>query len=73
MKLSIVIPVFNEVGTIEEIILRVQPVPFEKEIIVVDDYSTDCTVHLLRKIDMIQENIKVYYHDRNPGIEPLWF
>ncbi|MCX5856674.1 MAG: glycosyltransferase family 2 protein [Deltaproteobacteria bacterium] len=67
MKLSIVIPVFNEVGTIEEIILRVQSVPFEKEIIVVDDFSTDGTVHLLRKIDAIQENVKVYYHDRNQG------
>jgi glycosyltransferase involved in cell wall biosynthesis len=67
MKLSIVIPVFNEVGTIEEIILRVQSVPFEKEIIVVDDFSTDGTVHLLRKINSIQENVKVYYHDRNQG------
>jgi glycosyltransferase involved in cell wall biosynthesis len=67
MKLSIVIPVFNEIGTIEEIILRVQSVPFEKEIIVVDDFSTDGTVHLLRKIDAIQENVKVYYHDRNQG------
>ena len=67
MKLSIVIPVFNEVGTVDEIIRRVQSAPFEKEIIVVDDCSTDGTVHLLRKIDAIQENVKVYYHDRNRG------
>lgn len=67
MKLSIVIPVFNEVGTVDEIIRRVQSAPFEKEIIVVDDCSTDGTVQLLRKIDAIQENIKVYYHDRNRG------
>jgi glycosyltransferase involved in cell wall biosynthesis len=67
MKLSIVIPVFNEVGTIEEIIHRVQAVPFDKEIIVVDDYSTDGTVHLLRKIVAIHKNVKVFYHDRNQG------
>lgn len=67
MKLSIVIPVFNEVGTVNEIIRRVQAAPFEKEIIVVDDCSTDGTVQLLRKIDAIQDNVKVYYHDRNRG------
>lgn len=67
MKLSIVIPVFNEVGTVDEIIRRVKAAPFEKEIIVVDDCSTDGTVQLLRKIDAIQDNVKVYYHDRNRG------
>jgi glycosyltransferase involved in cell wall biosynthesis len=67
MKLSIVIPVFNEVSTIEEVIHRVQSVPFEKEIIIVDDYSTDGTVNLLRKFDANQENVKVYYHGRNQG------
>jgi len=67
MKLSIVIPVFNEVATIEEIIQRVQSVPFDKEIIVVDDCSTDGTVQLLRKIITIHKNVKVYYHDRNQG------
>ena len=67
MKLSIVIPVFNEVGTIEEIIRRVQSFPFNKEIIVVDDYSTDGTVHLLWKFDTIHNNVNVFYHDRNQG------
>jgi glycosyltransferase involved in cell wall biosynthesis len=67
MKLSVVMPVFNEVRTIEEIVARVQSAPFEKEIIVVDDYSTDGTVDLLRKINTQSENIKVLYHDRNRG------
>jgi glycosyltransferase involved in cell wall biosynthesis len=67
MKISVVIPVFNEVRTIEEVILRVQSVPLEKEIIVIDDYSTDGTVRLLEKIDDIHDNVKVCYHDRNRG------
>ncbi|MBA4396768.1 MAG: glycosyl transferase [Syntrophus sp. (in: bacteria)] len=67
MKISIVIPVFNEVRTVEEIILRVQSVPYEKEIIIVDDYSTDGTLHLLKKIDSAHDNVKVYYHERNRG------
>ena len=67
MKISVVIPVFNEVRTVEEVILRVQSVPLEKEIIVIDDCSTDGTVHLLEKIDYIHDNVKVCYHDRNRG------
>ena len=39
MKISVVIPVYNEVGTIKEIVSRVQAVDLEKEIIIVDDRS----------------------------------
>ena len=46
-KLSVVIPVFNERGTIEEILRRVQAVELDKEIIVVDDGSTDGTRQVL--------------------------
>ena len=67
MKLSVVMPVFNEVQTIEEILARVQAAPFEKEIVVVDDYSTDGTVDLLRRIAAQSENIRAFYHDRNRG------
>jgi glycosyltransferase involved in cell wall biosynthesis len=67
MKLSVVMPVFNEVQTIEEILARVQAAPFDKEIVVVDDYSTDGTVDLLKKIGGETENIRVFYHDRNRG------
>ncbi|MBZ5670982.1 MAG: glycosyltransferase family 2 protein [Acidobacteriia bacterium] len=42
-KISVVIPVFNEMATIEEILLRVQAVELEKEIVIVDDGSTDGT------------------------------
>ncbi len=67
MKLSVVMPVFNEVRTIEEIVARVQSAPFEKEIVIIDDCSTDGTVDLLGKIVDQSENIKVLYHDRNRG------
>jgi glycosyltransferase involved in cell wall biosynthesis len=67
MKLSVVIPVFNEVRTLEEIIARVQSVSYDKEIVIIDDYSTDGTVDLLRKIEAKSGNVKVLYHDRNRG------
>jgi dolichol-phosphate mannosyltransferase len=53
MKLSIIIPVFNERGTIEEVMRRATNAPsldYEKEIIVVDDKSTDGTKELLEKL-----------------------
>jgi glycosyltransferase involved in cell wall biosynthesis len=49
MKLSLIIPVYNEAKTILEIIRRVKETPFEKEIIVVDDGSTDGTADLLEE------------------------
>ena len=67
MKLSVVIPVYNEVGTIKEIVSRVQAVDLEKEIIIVDDGSTDGTRELLPEITLSHENIRVLYHDRNQG------
>jgi len=62
-----VIPVYNEVGTIKEIVSRVQAVDLEKEIIIVDDGSTDGTRELLQEITLSHENIRVLYHDRNQG------
>lgn len=50
MKLSVIIPVFNELPTIEEIVSRVKAAPIDdKEIILVDDFSTDGTRELLEK------------------------
>lgn len=69
MKLSIIIPVYNEKKTIEEIIRRVKSVKLslgvKKEIIVVDDYSTDGTREILKKIT--QPGIKIFYHQKNQG------
>lgn len=61
------IPVYNEVGTIKEIVSRVQAVELEKEIIIVDDYSTDGTREHLREVNQVHENLKVLYHDHNQG------
>ena len=67
MQVSVVIPVYNEVSTIREIVARVQAVDLDKEIIIVDDGSTDGTREQLQKITLSQENIRVLYHDRNQG------
>jgi glycosyltransferase involved in cell wall biosynthesis len=63
----VVIPVYNEVGTIKEIVSRVQAVDLEKEIIIVDDGSTDGTPELLQEITLSHENVRVLYHDLNQG------
>jgi len=65
-KLSIVIPVYNEVGTIEEILNRVGAVLQEKEIIVVDDGSTDGTAQWLRKMPQ-KDHVTVLFHTKNMG------
>ena len=67
MRLSVVIPVYNEVETIKEIISRVQAVDLEKEVIIVDDGSTDGTREQLQEISRAQKNVRVFYHDRNQG------
>ena len=61
MKLSVVIPVYNEVETIKEIVSRVQAVDLEKEIIIVDDGSTDGTRELLQEISLAQKNVRVFF------------
>ena len=50
MKLSVIIPVFNEAETINEIVERVRKVPLEKEILLVDDSSTDGSGEILAKL-----------------------
>lgn len=67
MRVSVVIPVFNEVGTIEEIVGRVHAVDLQKEIVIVDDGSTDGTREQLQEIALSHENVKVLYHDQNQG------
>jgi glycosyltransferase involved in cell wall biosynthesis len=67
VKLSIVIPVYNELSTIEEIIQRVREAPVaDKEIIVIDDYSTDGTRELLKE-RLHQQVDKVVYQPQNFG------
>ena len=67
MKLSIVIPVYNEKDTLEEIFRLVQLTPYNKEIIAVDDASTDGSRDILRRLAGEYEDVRVFYHDRNQG------
>ena len=65
MKISVVIPVYNERNTITEIVKRVQEVDLEKEIIIVDDNSSDGTWEILK--GMTGDNLKIIFHDKNQG------
>lgn len=81
MKLSVLIPAYNEKNTISEIIRRVSEVELEKEIIIVDDFSTDGTRDFL--LELVQNgglipardghslvkipNLKVVFHEKNQG------
>jgi len=67
MKLSIVIPVYNEVNTVSELVDRVQAVAVDKELVMVDDFSTDGTRDVLKRLESEQPNIQVRFHDQNYG------
>jgi len=64
LKLTVIIPVFNEASTILKVLERVKKVPIEKEVIVVDDASTDGTRENLEKRG---EEIKLFFHETNQG------
>ncbi|MFC2028614.1 glycosyltransferase family 2 protein [Chloroflexota bacterium] len=66
MKLSIIIPVFNEVKTIREIINRVKKTGLAHQILVIDDGSTDGTVEILREISS-KNKIQLVEHEKNCG------
>jgi glycosyltransferase involved in cell wall biosynthesis len=61
--ISVIVPVYNESETIEELIGRLRDAPFEKEIIIVDDFSTDGTRETLKH----EKGIVYLQHDRNMG------
>lgn len=68
MKISIIIPVFNEIKTIKELLAKVDAVHFdnvEKEIVIVDDCSTDGTADFLRGIR--KTGYKTAFNDKNSG------
>jgi len=65
--LSVVIPVYNERATINEIIRRVEAVEIDKEIVVVDDCSTDGTREVLKSQIEGRPGVRVLYQERNQG------
>ena len=67
MKLSILIPCFNECNTIDKILSRVEACAYQpKEIIIVDDCSTDGTRDILSK-RLPRASEKIIFHDKNQG------
>src|SRR4030043_481055 len=66
MKFSIIIPVYNEVKTIQEIIRRVQATGLVDEILAVDDGSIDGSREVLEKLSK-DGQVKVIFHDHNQG------
>lgn len=66
-KISILIPIFNEVNTLKAILEKIEETSFcglNKEIILIDDFSTDGTREILSEL---QDKYKVFYHDKNTG------
>lgn len=66
-KVSIIVPVFNEIKTLDTILEKIENAPFcglEKEIILIDDMSTDGTREHLKDFE---NKYKVFYHDKNQG------
>lgn len=73
MNLSVIIPVYNEKETIEEIIRQVKLVALDKEIIIIDDASTDGTKKILKTMEKKlntndeRNKIKIIYRERRQG------
>ncbi len=65
-KISIIIPVYNEVKTIGEVIKRIEAINIDKEIIAVDDGSTDGSLDILNDIAS-EGRIKLIKHNKNSG------
>jgi len=63
MLLSVIVPAYNEIEFIDEILRKVKETPYEKEIIVVDDCSTDGTREYLGN----QEGIITIFQEKNQG------
>lgn len=69
-KLSILIPVYNEKQTILQVldtVSKAQASGLEKELIIVDDGSTDGTREILCQLDAAKYNASIYFHERNEG------
>lgn len=65
MKLSIIIPVYNEAKTLLRILSKVKAVDINKEIVIVNDGSTDDTYNILKNVK--DGNIKIVHHEINQG------
>jgi glycosyltransferase involved in cell wall biosynthesis len=67
MKLSVVMPVYNEQATLREVVARVLAVPFEVELICVDDGSRDGSREILAQLQIDHPQIRVMLQPKNMG------
>jgi glycosyltransferase involved in cell wall biosynthesis len=67
MTLSIVMPVYNECNTIEEILKRVESTDLVDEIVIIDDGSIDGTRDILQKIQTAHPKVQLILHEKNKG------
>ena len=67
MKLSIVIPVYNEEKTLRELVARVQATPHDKELILVNDCSRDGTAEIMKELEAEYDNLRCFHHEVNRG------
>jgi glycosyltransferase involved in cell wall biosynthesis len=66
-KLSVVIPVYNEERWLAELVRRVQVVPIPKELVLVNDCSTDGTPAILHQLEQQYDNVRVFHQPKNMG------
>jgi glycosyltransferase involved in cell wall biosynthesis len=66
-KLSVVIPVYNEERWLGELVRRVQAVEIPKELILINDFSTDGTPAILKQLEQQYDNVRVFHQPRNMG------
>ena len=66
MKLSVIMPIYNEKHTLEEIITRVQETELAEELVLVDDGSTDGTREIVKKFEG-KDGFVVVLHEKNQG------
>ena len=66
-KLSVVIPVYNEERWLAELVRRVQGVPIPKELILINDQSTDGTPAILKQLEARYDNVRVFHQPKNMG------
>ena len=66
MKISILMPAYNEAATLERVLDAVMGTPQEKEVILVDDGSTDGTRELITRLGE-RDGVRAILHDRNQG------
>jgi glycosyltransferase involved in cell wall biosynthesis len=67
MKLSVLIPVFNEERTLATLVARVLATPFEKELVIVDDCSRDGSARILAELAARHPEIRAFRHETNQG------